>query len=304
MNLQRSVSSKRVSPLYSFTPLNAKSFPSTPPSSPLPAAPSISPRWESSSPIIWWIRFNAVLGLSTADKACLIDAISLGPASCSNSSAVAVLTSISRCRLAEIFSLHTSNSALTSLFPDGSSMCNDPFSLCTRETRIGGKSPSNSSSPLAKAAAVFMTRPSSLVLIFRSCRNVECSRNIPPPFASGYISWRSRCPRLMLCFSPSFVRFPPHFNINCTDVHRSCACPLSSSYSSKLFGFICNFRFNPTIFHRSNISLMCNSSYRRLSLAGERSNSCKVALTVNKNSVIGALSLTFKSFLQSLLCWW
>lgn len=63
-----------------------------------------------------------------------------------------------------------------------------PFSLWTKETKIGGKSPSSSNNPFAKAAAVFMTRPSSLVLIFKSCRNVECSRNIPPPGLSGYNS--------------------------------------------------------------------------------------------------------------------
>lgn len=159
--------------------------------------------------------------------------IALGPYSFTSTASLASEIVISRCKFSVILALHSSNSSFTSLFPDGSNMCMLPFSLWTRLrkiknekirthkytlcaerkgiylTKIGGRSPSRSNKPLANAAAVFITRPSSLVLIFKSCRKVECKRRMPPPGASGYISTRKRFPRLIACFSPKMVRFPP-----------------------------------------------------------------------------------------------
>lgn len=70
-----------------------------------------------------------------------------------------------------------SMSFLISLFPDWSSIITLLvllLSLLTRLTKMGVSSPSSSKNPFANAAAVFITRPSSEVLIFRSCRNVLC----------------------------------------------------------------------------------------------------------------------------------
>lgn len=68
------------------------------------------------------------------------------------------------------------------------SLSNSPFvfALFTIWTRIGVSSPSRARSPLAKAAAVICTRPSSEAYIFKSCRNVECNRSSPNPWAPAY----------------------------------------------------------------------------------------------------------------------
>ena len=79
-------------------------------------------------------------------------------------------------------------SLVMSLFPEGSSIITLLFlllSLLTRLTRIGVSSPSSSKNPFAKAAAVFITLPSSDVLILRSWRNVLRSVAMPNRRARG-----------------------------------------------------------------------------------------------------------------------
>lgn len=68
------------------------------------------------------------------------------------------------------------------------SLSNSPFvlALLTICTNIGVNSPSRASSPLANAAAVICTLPSSLAYIFKSWRKVECSLNRPKPCAPAY----------------------------------------------------------------------------------------------------------------------
>lgn len=120
------------------------------------------------------------------------------------------------------------------------------FALLTICTKIGVSSPSKASKPLANAAAVIWTRPSSDAYIFKSCRNVECSRNRPRPCVPDWscleVPWppgymhRNILPSSSACirpiqfnhldsffdawrfvYLPAGVNSPPHFKIKTSD---------------------------------------------------------------------------------------
>mmetsp|Transcript_28283 Transcript_28283/g.33530 ORF Transcript_28283/g.33530 Transcript_28283/m.33530 type:complete len:200 (+) Transcript_28283:2924-3523(+) len=86
---------------------------------------------------------------------------------------------------------------------------------------MGVRGPSSCNKPLAKLAAVFITLPSSDVLIFKSCLNVACNLKTPPPRGSGYNDFRRVSPKYCACASPKGVKAPPHFNMISTFVARN-----------------------------------------------------------------------------------
>mmetsp|Transcript_8216 Transcript_8216/g.10876 ORF Transcript_8216/g.10876 Transcript_8216/m.10876 type:complete len:235 (+) Transcript_8216:1223-1927(+) len=188
----RSIMRLRVSPWYSFTSSFVVFF--------------ISFNWVNSEPIKLCILQSALNGFLICLIPCLTAADLTEQHSISLSSKHRLIC-ISSLRIR----LHRSISPLTSWFPERSSIISDLYSLSTRLARIGVKSPSSSNRPFVKAAAVFITRPSLLVRIFRSCLNVLCNRSNPPPPGSGYIKVRKSLPTLSACCSPAWVSSPPHF---------------------------------------------------------------------------------------------
>mmetsp|Transcript_18557 Transcript_18557/g.48471 ORF Transcript_18557/g.48471 Transcript_18557/m.48471 type:complete len:299 (+) Transcript_18557:843-1739(+) len=113
------------------------------------------------------------------------------------------------------------SSSCASWFPARSSIWTSDRPRWISDTNMGEISPSNSSNPLVKAAPVFMTRPSSDVRIFRSCRNVAWSRSKPWPPVVGYMCRRKCAPSAVACWAPSSVKTPPHFNTTWTSVVAS-----------------------------------------------------------------------------------
>mmetsp|Transcript_69165 Transcript_69165/g.129973 ORF Transcript_69165/g.129973 Transcript_69165/m.129973 type:complete len:272 (-) Transcript_69165:291-1106(-) len=162
--------------------------------------------------------------------------------------------------------LQRSRSPFTASLPAWSSMWREPFSFRTRDTRMGVSEPSSCSIPFVKLAAVFITRPSSEVLILRSCRNVEWSLRTPPLEGSGYNFFRSVSPSNCACASPSGVRAPPHLRMSCSLVARGAAeAPPAAAdpdpTSAHSTALIWSLRVTPLMRPFPSTSLICCSLY-------------------------------------------
>mmetsp|Transcript_8460 Transcript_8460/g.24475 ORF Transcript_8460/g.24475 Transcript_8460/m.24475 type:complete len:264 (-) Transcript_8460:1415-2206(-) len=256
------------------------------------------------------MRSSARRGLPMRSSARTMDFWPLGTMAAMS----AGVRSMSACMQRSMNSLQSSMSFLMDLFPLGSSMwC---FSTLTSEARMGVRSPSSSSMPEAKAAAVFMTRPSSELLIFMSCRNVECSRRIPPLSGSGYIRWRKARPRFFACPVPTSVRSPPHLRTSSSFVALSRSSPvLASATGSHSCGLSCTLRLMPAMRKRPStlriwMSLWMFLTLRPVSKAcvyGSKSSLSRrlmMLLVTSRKRESCDLPLTLISRRASFVYWW